>query len=79
MSSAKLLGKFSVPQGVQEGTFSIQSDELVDYLKNDPNRIMTMVVVCETQSIAASSIVFGFAGSNNSKHSPPTLRLEYEK
>ena len=79
LSYAQLLGKFVIPQGVQEGTFSIQSPELVSYLTNDRNRIATMIVVCETQSVASASIVFGFAASKNSQHSPPNLRLEYDK
>ena len=79
LNSAQLLGKFIIPQGVQEGTFSIQSDELLNYLKKDTNRIVTMILVCETQSVASMSLVFGFAGSNNSIHTPPTLRLEYQK
>ena len=79
LNSAQLLGKFIIPQGVQDGTFSIQSDELLNYLKKDTNRIVTMILVCETQSVASMSLVFGFAGSNNSIHTPPTLRLEYQK
>ena len=79
LKSAELLGTFVIPQGVQDGTFSIETNELRDYLKNDRNRIVTMVLVCETQSIASSSIVFGFAGRNNRVYSPPTLRLEYRK
>lgn len=77
--SAKLLGRFDIPQGVQEGSYSIQSPELVDYLSQDQNQIATMILVCETQSVKAASLVFGFAASNNSTHSPPTLRLELSK
>jgi len=79
LSSAQLLGKFVIPQGVQEGTFSVQSPELVSYLMNDQNQIATMIVVCETQSVASASMVFGFAARNNSQHSPPNLRLEYDE
>ena len=75
-SVTRLLGRFMIPQGVQQGRFSVQSDELRDFLAKDRNRIVTLVVVCETRSVAGSSIVFGFAGANNSSLSPPTLRLE---
>ena len=75
-SATRLLGRFLIPQGVQQGTFSIQSDELKDFLAKDENRIVTLIVVCETRSVAGSSIVFGFAGANNNSLSPPTLRLE---
>ncbi len=75
-SATRILGRFMIPQGVQQGTFSIQSDELKEFLAMDQNRIVTLVVVCETRSVAGSSIVFGFAGANNSSLSPPTLRLE---
>lgn len=75
-SATRLLGRFSISQGVQQGTFSVQSDELRDFLAKDLNRIATLVVVCETRSVAGSSIVFGFAGANNNSLSPPTLRLE---
>ena len=76
LTAVRLLGRFMIPQGVQQGTFSIQSDELRDFLTEDQNRIVTLVVVCETRSVAGSSIVFGFAGTNNNSFSPPTLRLE---
>ena len=75
-NATRLLGRFLIPQGVQQGTFSIQSDELRKFLAMDQNRIVTLIVVCETRSVAGSSIVFGFAGANNNALSPPTLRLE---
>ena len=77
--TARLLGRFVMPQGVQEGAFSVQSPELVEYLTKDQNQIATMVIVCETQSVKAASLVFGFAASDNSTLSPPTLRLELSK
>jgi hypothetical protein len=77
--AAQLLGRFVIPQGVQEGPFSVQSTELVDYLSRDQNQIATLVLVCETRSVKASSLVFGFAASNNASLSPPTLRLELTK
>ena len=77
--ASQLLGRFIIPQGVQEGTYSIQSPELVEYLSRDQNQIATMILVCETRSVKAASLVFGFAASNNSTLSPPTLRLELSK
>jgi hypothetical protein len=77
-STAVLLGRFKVRRGQQRGVFTIEGQALVDYLRNDRNRIATMVMVCETSPLQSGAYVHGFAGSGHENLAPPTLRLWLE-
>jgi ferric-dicitrate binding protein FerR (iron transport regulator) len=69
------LGTFTMPQGVLEGTFSINTPELAAYLEHDANKLATIVIVRETAEPVGGSVVHGFAGNHHPTLKAPTLRL----
>jgi ferric-dicitrate binding protein FerR (iron transport regulator) len=69
------LGSFTMPQGVLEGTFSINTPELAAYLEHDANKLATLVVVRETAEPIGGCVVHGFAGNHHPTLKAPTLRL----
>ncbi len=69
------LGSFTMPQGVLEGTFTLNTPELARFLQADGNRLATLVVVRETTETKSGSVVHGFAGNRHPTLRPPTLRL----
>lgn len=69
------LGSFTMPQGVLEGAFTIDTPELASFLQSDGNRLATLVIVRETTETKSGSVVHGFAGNRHPTLRPPTLRL----
>jgi ferric-dicitrate binding protein FerR (iron transport regulator) len=69
------LGTFTMPQGVLEGTFSINTPELAAFLNRDGNKLATIIVVRETAEIVGGSVVHGFAGNHHPTLKAPTLRM----
>jgi hypothetical protein len=69
------LGTFIMPQGVLEGTFSINTPELAAFLNRDSNKLATIVVVRETAEPVGGSVVHGFAGNHHPTLKAPTLRM----
>lgn len=74
-TQAVRVGEFIVPRGVQSGPFSIEGPELVARIKNDRNRLLTLVVVRENRIEQDGGLVLGIAGNNHPTLPPPTLRL----
>ena len=72
---AMKLGSFTMPQGVLEGVFSINSPELASFLNRDGNHLATFVVVRETPEPTGGTVVHGFAGNHHPTLKPPTLRM----
>lgn len=69
------LGSFTLPQGVLEGSFSVKTPELAEFLQGDANRLATLVIVRETTETKSGSVVHGFAGNRHPTLRPPTLRM----
>jgi hypothetical protein len=69
------LGSFTMPQGVLEGTFSINTPELAAFLNHDGNKLATIVVVRDTAEAMGGSVVHGFAGNHHPTLKAPTLRM----
>ncbi len=69
------LGSFTMPQGVLEGAFTLNTPELAKFLQADANRIATLVIVRETKETKSGSVVHGFAGNRHPTLRPPTLRM----
>lgn len=72
---AEKLGSFTMPQGVLEGVFSVNTPELASFLNRDGNKLATIIVVRDTAEIMGGSVVHGFAGNNHPTLKPPTLRM----
>ncbi len=74
-SKAVRVGEIIVPRGVQTGVFSIENPKLIERIKADPNRLLTLILVRENRIEQAGGLVLGIAGNNHSTLSPPTLRV----
>lgn len=69
------LGEFSVPQGVFHGAFTLSSKQLVQFLNDDTNGIISLILVRKTMEHRGGGLVHGFASSRHPTSAPPTLRL----
>lgn len=70
-----LLGKFTVEQGIQQGTFSVGGEALRNLLAADRNRRLSIIVVRETADPDPAGIIHGFASRHNPEAAPPTLKV----
>ncbi len=73
-SQVVLLGRFVVPSSETTAVFSIEGEQLVNFLLSDTNGGATLMIVSETIG-RGSSYVHGFASKQHPSLSPPTLRI----
>ncbi|MFN4258745.1 MAG: DNRLRE domain-containing protein [Gemmataceae bacterium] len=69
------LGTFQIMQGELSGTRSIGGPALLDFLRQDTNRLVTFIVVRDTPGSGRSCLVHGFASKEHPTLTPPTLKL----
>jgi hypothetical protein len=74
-TSVRKLGTFTLPRGIQAGTFGIQGEELVSFLNSDSNRKATIIVVRNTPEIRGGGLVHSFASSRHPSLPGPVLEL----
>ena len=72
------LGTFMIPRGQQEGDCYMESKKLVEILKDDPNGILTIIVVRETSETRMEGLVHTFAGNQTPYAEPPRLIITAE-
>lgn len=72
---ATKVGEFIMPAGVLRGPMTIAGSALLQRIREDGNRLLTLIVVRENPLEQASGIVHGFAGNRHPSLPPPTLRL----
>ncbi len=70
------LGRFTVPRGIQTGSFGIAGEALRDFLNTDGNRRATLLIVRETPETRGGGLVHAFASSRHPTLAPPTLELK---
>lgn len=70
------LGGFTVTRGRQHGQFSINSQELLDFLNSDTNKGVTLVIVRNTKELQDGGTVHAFASRLHPTATPPTLLLQ---
>jgi ferric-dicitrate binding protein FerR (iron transport regulator) len=75
---SRRIGQFIVPQGTTRGAFTVKSAELVEALRADTNGLVTLIVCRETNEAARNGLAHAFASKENTRNSPPTLRLKVE-
>jgi ferric-dicitrate binding protein FerR (iron transport regulator) len=75
-SKSVLLGKFEIPQGVSRGTRTLRGQALVDFLKKDTNGLVTFIICRETDETTRDGLVHAFATKENSRNTPPLLRVK---
>ncbi|WP_166831160.1 FecR domain-containing protein [Thalassoroseus pseudoceratinae] len=71
------LGSFEVPRSVQRGTFGIQNDELLNFLKANRDRPVTLILVRETTQIegVGAGLTHLFASDSHPEAVGPMLEL----
>ena len=74
-SKALKLGTFTLPPGVQSGAFSLRSPSLAEFLNDDKNKFVTLIVVRDSKEIKGGGVVHGIAGNHHPTLKPPTLRM----
>jgi hypothetical protein len=69
------LGRFTIPRGIQTGSFGIEGEALEAFLNEDGNRRATLLIVRETSETRGGGLVHAFASSRHPSLAPPTLKL----
>lgn len=73
------LGSFVLDQGVQRGRFGISGDVLAKFLRNDPDGIVTLIVVRDAKELLSGSLVHGIASRRHPVLPGPTLAVRLER
>lgn len=74
-AKAVRVGEFTVPHGVQTGSFSVEGPRLLAMLKSDANGLLTLILVRENRIEVGGGLVLGIAGNRHPSLPPPTLRV----
>jgi hypothetical protein len=74
-----LLGEFTVPRGVQSGTFGMRGKKLARFLNDDQNRMASLVVVRTTMETRGGGLVHAFASSRHPSLPAPRLIVRLEE
>lgn len=74
--STTLLGAFTVPRGIQSGTFGIRGEELSAFLNADKNREASLVVVRLTKETRGGGLVHSFASARHPVLPAPALAVK---
>jgi len=72
----RLLGSFTIAQGVNRGNCTLRGPALVDFLNADTNGIVTFILCRETDETARSGLVHAFATKESGSNTPPLLRVK---
>lgn len=76
---ARSLGQFNVEQGRQVGTVTLATPELVEFLRQDSNGLVTLIICRTTDETARNGLVHAFASKENGRSAPPMLRVRVER
>lgn len=77
-SQSHLLGRFTIPQGTTRGAFSVSGREVVNFLNQDTNGLVTFIICRDTDETARNGLAHAFASKENPRNTPPLLRLKAE-
>jgi hypothetical protein len=72
---ARSVGTFRVEQGRQSGAVSLRGEALTDFLREDSNGIVTLIVGRITDEMSRNGLVHAFASKENARNAPPMLRV----
>jgi len=73
------LGAFTVPRGVQSGSFGISGEPLARFLEEDANRRATLIIVRRTSENRSGGLVHGIASARHPTLPPPSLAVKVER
>jgi hypothetical protein len=71
------LGQFTVPQGSGHGVFTIAGAPLTEWLNQDTNGAVTLIVCRSTDETARNGLVHAFATKENLRNAAPMLRIKF--
>lgn len=77
-NQTRLLGKVLVPQGSNRGAFTLSGADLVSFLNEDTNGLATFIICRDTDETARNGLAHAFASKENSRNTPPLLRVKAE-
>ena len=75
--SATLVGQFEIPRSQERGSITIESNELLDFLKVNNAVEYTFILTRETTETRGSGMVHAFASDSHPESSGPTLELSF--
>ena len=75
-----LLGTFEIPRSVQRGSFGIENETLLDFLKTRNVGPVTLILIRETGQIAGEGpgLVHAFASDSHPEASGPILEFSFD-
>ncbi len=76
---AEKLGQFTVPQGTTRGAFTLKGEALTAFLQKDSNGLATFIIIRETDETARNGLAHAFASKENTRNTPPMLKLRVEE
>lgn len=72
------LGELHIPQGTTRGAFSIKGDKLAEFLRSDTNGLVTFIIARDTNEFARNGLAHAFASKENTRNTPPLLKIRAE-
>ena len=75
--TATLVGQFEIPRSQERGSITIESNELLDFLKVNNAVEYTFILTRETTETRGSGMVHAFASDSHPESSGPTLELSF--
>jgi hypothetical protein len=75
--SATLVGRFEIPRSQERGSITIESNELLVFLKSNNASEYTFILTRETAETKGSGMVHAFASDSHPEASGPTLELSF--
>ncbi len=78
-SQARKLGELHLPQGTTRGAFTLKGKELTEFLRHDSNGLVTFIVIRDTDEHARNGLVHAFASKENTRNTPPMLKVRLEE
>lgn len=78
-SEVTLLGKFNTNRGQQTGRCTLETKQLLEFLRSDTTGMSGFLIVRETYGISENSLVHAFASSQHPEASGPSLEVVLAK
>ena len=78
-SKSVKLGELFIPQGTTRGAFTIKGEAVTEFLRSDTNGLVTFIMTRETNEIASSGLAHAFASKENTRNTPPLLKVRVEE
>ncbi|MCM8530075.1 MAG: FecR family protein [Lentisphaeraceae bacterium] len=81
LEKAVKVGTFEISRGEITGNRSLSSPELLNLVKMDGNKFITLVFICDTPAINANTgaLIYSIAGKLHPTAQAPALHIELEK